>query len=495
MAARDFHNLTRREYSKAKCKTATDNSEQPALNRMMMRHTRILIVMAAVSTTPAWGQSDPRHLIPATPPVFSGGHAACDSPASQRLTLPDLIDLALCRNPSTAASWAAVRAAAANVGVNRSSQLPDINASFGPQFSSNTPLHRNLGGTSSNANATATLAIDYLLFDFGGRAAQIDSAQASQRAALAGFADTSQIVALTTINAYNALHAGLASEAASAANVRFLQTSLDNARARQRAGVTTPADALQAQTAYEQAEFILVQARGRTQIARGQLAVAVGLLPQTPLDVEPPPPLASVDLLGRDVGALIDEAMRLRPDLAAAAAQTAAAEANLRSARAATRPSLSASLSSSTRVADQTADGISNVVGISVTVPLFSGFRRTYQIAGAQAALDQSRAQAAVAGQAAALSVWTNYSNLDTQMKSLASARALITSAQASADLVQGRFRAGVGIVNDVLNAAAALATARQQLVTTEFGVRDAQAGLARAIGSLGEASETRKTP
>ena len=61
-------------------------------------------------------------------------------------------------------------------------------------------------------------------------------------------------------------------------------------------------------------------------------------------------------------------------------------------------------------------------------------------------------------------------------------------SATLSADLAQGRYKAGVGTFADLLNAQGALANARQQLVQNEFNVRTANAQLARAVGGIGEA-------
>jgi outer membrane protein TolC len=237
-----------------------------------------------------------------------------------------------------------------------------------------------------------------------------------------------------------------------------------------------------------------VQAQGNTQVARGQLAVAVGLLPQTPLQLAPTPPLASVDMLGRNIDSLLDEAQRLRPDIAAARAQSAVAEANVRSAQALSKPSITTGASTGASYADTQRDSVTTAVGISLTVPLFTGYRFAYQVTAARAALDQANAQTKVTEQSAALDVWNNRSALETQLKSLASARALIRSAQASADLAQGRFKAGVGTITDTLNAASALATARQQLVAAEYGVRDAQAGLAKSIGALGETVDSMRT-
>jgi outer membrane protein len=73
-------------------------------------------------------------------------------------------------------------------------------------------------------------------------------------------------------------------------------------------------------------------------------------------------------------------------------------------------------------------------------------------------------------------------------LSSLSTARVLVQSATLSADLAQGRYKAGVGTFADLLNSQSALASARQQLVQAEYNVRTNNAQLARAIGSIGEA-------
>ena len=77
-------------------------------------------LVALLLATPALGANvaprthdDPRGTIPVTAPPVSAGQAACGELPRRPLTLADIVDLALCRNPQTAASWARVRAAAA----------------------------------------------------------------------------------------------------------------------------------------------------------------------------------------------------------------------------------------------------------------------------------------------------------------------------------------------------------------------------------------------
>jgi outer membrane protein TolC len=423
---------------------------------------------------------------------------------ARALALPDLVDIALCRNPATSASWAGVRAAAAQIGIAKSAQLPSANFSVGPTLSSSKSFqdtgfidsNGNLVGGSSvltQVNSSARLAVNYLIFDGGARRANIDAASAQQRAALASYADTAQSVVLNVITAYNSLAANRAVEAANLANLAFARQSRDLASGRKRAGVATGADQLQAETAFAQAELTLIQTRGAIATAAAQLAVATGLPPTAKLDLAPTAPLASGDRLKLGADALIADAERLRPDIVAAKANVDAAAANVRSAQSAGRPSLSATAANTLSAFDTSIDRNVASAGVSLSVPLFSGWNTRYNIAASRARLEQQTALAEQTRQQAGLDVYSTYVALDNALSSLTTARVLVQSATLSADLAQGRYKAGVGTFADLLNAQSALASARQQLVQSEFNVRTTNAQLARAVGSIGEAvDETR---
>ena len=466
------------------------------------------VLLAVMS--PVQASDDPRLLLPSTAPGLTAQSASCDAAPARQLTLTDLVDLALCGNPATAIAWASVRSAAANTGIARAADLPNVTVNIGPtisrtdQFSRQTFTTGVVGGGvtgggipgqtfSSSLNSTdivssANLALSYLLFDFGGRSARIDSARASQRAALASFADTAQTVALNTVTAYNNLQGYRASVIASNASVLFAQQSLNNAAARERAGVATPADRLQADTSLAQAQLTLQQAEGSARTAAGILAVTVGLPPTTVLDLAPVPPLASADRLSHDVQTLITEAERLRPDLASRRASLDAAQASARAARSDARPSVDLNASEGVNYANSINDRNSASIGLSLVIPLFNGYDRAYRRAAAQAEVERNVALVEQTRQQAGLDVFTYATALDTQIRVLATARVLINSASASANIAQGRFAAGVGTFTDLLNAQSALANARQQLVSADFGVRNAQAQLARSVGSIGAA-------
>ncbi len=468
----------------------------------MTRVRSILFALLLSAATPVVAApfGDPFGLIPAARPPLSPLQASCGAVPARPLTLPDLVDIALCNNPQTAVSWAAVRSAAAGVGIARSASLPSVSATIGPVLSRSDDLgsgrtfvdsNGNVVGTGSSStevDTSARLALSYLLFDFGGRAASIAAAQAQQRAAIAQYADAAQGVALTTVNAYHALLGNRASVTAAEATLVFAAQSRNLAAARKNAGVATGADRLQAETSLAQAQLTLDQARGNVATSAVQLAVAIGVPPGQAIDLAAPPPLPSARLLKDGADALVAQAERLRPDIAAARANAAAAEANVRSARSAGLPSVSVTANNNLSAVDTRFNTNSASVGVSLSVPIFQGFYHRYATAQARAQADLQAASAEQVRQQAGLAVYSNAIAFDTALKSLTSARALIASAQASADLAQGRYRAGVGTFTDLLNAQSALANARQQLVQAEFNVRSANAQLARAIGGIGEA-------
>ena len=61
-------------------------------------------------------------------------------------------------------------------------------------------------------------------------------------------------------------------------------------------------------------------------------------------------------------------------------------------------------------------------------------------------------------------------------------------SADEAAALAQGRYRAGLANITELLDAQASLAGAREQLVSAELAVRSSELQLARAIGQIGDA-------
>ncbi len=433
---------------------------------------------------------DPFATLDRTPPTRATawrGHGAdpCArlAPRVRAWTLADVVDRALCENPQTRETWAAARAQAARLGVGESAYLPTLG------FSANASRSRisSSGGFQIPAQdrISPALSLSYLLFDFGGRSAAVENARESLYAADWTHNATLQAVLLSAVQGYYRLFAARAAVGAARATLRASREALEAARVRHRVGAATLADELQARTAAAQAGLALRQAEGTERIAAGTLANALGLAADVPLRLAPPPAAAPAVQDRRRVRALIRQAELARPDLAAAEARVRAAAAAVRQARAAGLPTLSLTGNAGYTYSDVLNDTRDWSIGLSLNIPLFTGFSTTYQVRAADADLENQRAQLAQLRNQVALDVWTAYQNLETARDTLASSRALLASARESAAVALGRYRAGAGTIVDLLNAQASLADARRQWIQARYDWYIGRATLARALGRL----------
>src|SRR5207245_1682620 len=130
-----------------------------------------------------------------------------------------------------------------------------------------------------------SLALNWLLFDIGGRSGAIDEAKAGLIAANLAQNAAIQDTILHVEQAYYTYQSDKELLVAARASTAEAERAFDSANARRKEGVATIADVLQAQTAWSQAKLALQQAQAQEAIARGTLANALGLAPSVPLQI------------------------------------------------------------------------------------------------------------------------------------------------------------------------------------------------------------------
>lgn len=400
------------------------------------------------------------------------------------LTLADVVDLTLCNNPQTRSLWASARAQAANVGVGMSAYLPTLSA----QASASRNTSNASGNTTSYNSRSASLTAGYLLFDFGGRAATLENAKQLLLAANATRDATLQLNYLAAVQSYYALLSARASVDALKVAEASAKESFAAAEARYLAGTVTPADKLQAQTALSQARLNLITAQGNERAAQGTLANIMGFDASQSYSLSPLPELMPDALVEQDIGKLIEQARQQRPDLQAAEAQIKAAEAQLTATRATGLPTVSLNALASTQNSISGAPNThSSSIGVTLSVPLFTGYRNTYQNRAAEQQIEGKVAARDLLANQVALDVWKAYQTLLTNSQALSTANDLVASAELSAQMTLGRYKAGVANMSilDVLNVQSTLASARQQRVAALYNFKSSRLALAQAIGQL----------
>jgi outer membrane protein len=423
-----------------------------------------------------------------TPGLIDPYEQRCSLPASD-LTISAAVDLALCRNPTTRSAWAAAHQQAAALGASESAWLPDISVTGGESRA----LGRHVDTTGAidstpQDTADAAISLSWTLYDFGARGGRIHSARHLLDAAAAAASNVSQQTIFSVVQAYYGVVAADQLSGAAQTTQTTASGSLDAARVLRDGGVATLADVLQAETAYDQAVLSRVQAERAARSARGGLAAELGLSADQPLKLTAQAVPAQVPELSGRLAELMAEAARQRPDLVAAQAQLDAAVSDITVARAAGRPSVSLSAGrnwiNTTGVAVQSY----GVVGLSVTIPIFTGFNVGYGVRQAQAELQIREANLEQIRLNVSLDVWNAYYALVSANQQLIETAKLTQAAASNQDVALGRYQSGVGTILDLLTAQTANANARQFRIEAELGWQVARAQLALALGRLSSA-------
>ena len=402
------------------------------------------------------------------------------------LSLSRILDLALRNNPVTRTSWLQARSAAADLGSRRSEYFPalELDGSVTRQ------KQAALGGASIFLRTTygPSATLTWLLLDFGGRGADVEEARRVLFAADYSHNAAIQDVALQVEQAYYQYLDAKALKIAAEASLKAARESLSAAQERHRAGVATIADELQARTAFSQAELALESVEGQIQTIRGSLATAMGVSANVPVEAGELPSEVNVEVTGETVDELIARAEAERPDLAAARLTAMAAASHVRSVRAQGLPTLSASgtLNRTYFYNSPTVPYADVYAGtILLRIPVFTGWRNTYDTLKAREDAEVARSQAETLTDQVVLQVWTSYYNLKTAAQQVKTARDLFASAQQSEEVALGRYKAGVGSILDLLTAQTAFANARAQEVQARANWFLAMAQLAHDTGAL----------
>jgi outer membrane protein len=406
-------------------------------------------------------------------------------------SLPELIDLAEAHNPSTRVSWERARAQAASLGVARSELYPTLAAAALSQTARQEAFFGSRFYGQVVQDFQVELDINYTVFDFGVRSGRINAAKAQVLAANFAFNDTHRQVIYQVQQAYYRLLSSMGQEDSARASLSNAQAVRQAAEDRLAHGLATLPDVLEARSATAQAEYDLQAIVGAEEIARGDLATAVGTSATTGIRVEPLDQMPTPESIGGTVDQAINRALGQRPDLMQQVARIRSATARVKEARAAYYPALSLNVSPSVPSLygmqspfpwAHTADLVGSV-RFNLTWTIFDGGARKDRVAEAQAEVHAAEAQSNVKRNEIADEVWAAYSNLNTAFRQRQAAIALLESASQSYNAALESYNSGVRNLLDVTAAQRTLAQARSADVVARTQVLTAFAELAFRTG------------
>jgi outer membrane protein len=479
--------------------------KRPARQRLL-RTT--LLAMAIGSLLPAQAQpAEPRlrlsgtlAQVPATKPApgpsehwtqgadrWQPGNTACadlTAPRWDRLTLGDALARTLCQSPALRQALADVAEQSAGVTLSEVARNPRWTASAG--YSS----ARNFNSSgSSGRTLDASLGLSWVLFDFGQRSASLQAARQTLAAAMAGQTNAQLDAVRELLRLYGeAVVAAAALEASREAESSASQTAAA-AQARYQAQVGNQIDRLQAQTAQAQATLERVRAQSGWENARGLLALALGADIAQPLRLADWESWALPERDGPDLDALRREARANHPRLRASQAQIDGLRARLDAVQAEGKGSvtLSASGGSSRNWGAAGTGSIPTAnAAVVASIPLFNGRETDAQARQVLAQIGAREAERESTQREVDSQLWQAHQAWLTSQQSLQASERLQVSADSAFRVAQGRYRAGVGSMLELLSAQAALADARRQRVSAQVEQLTAQTQLSLATGRIG---------
>lgn len=406
--------------------------------------------------------------------------AACD--LDHPLTLSELIDIALENNPSTKKSWWYANRAAAALGAAKSTYYPqaaiEANAKNGRDYKFIN------GPDTSYTIAGADLVLSMLLYDFGERSANVDSAKMALLSANWQTDWNMQKVIVKVLeNAYSTLHAQEVLQAALSSR-EDAEKVLNLAKELNRTGLSPISDVYTAQATLSQMKMDVSLEKALLDIQRGRLATTLGLSATTSIE------LAALDIVQSEQLQQTEELMALatqqRADLMAKQAQLCEAFFNKQRACAAYGPKVTLfGRGGYNHYFHDKSDGAQYQIFLNLEIPLFNGFETVYRNRMAYADMQLSSEELADLQLEIFLEVLTYNRSLEAALEMLPDAEENLKNSQKAYDGVLERYKAGTERITEVSNAQRQLAAARIRYSDVKTRWHVSLANLAYATGTL----------
>jgi outer membrane protein TolC len=417
--------------------------------------------------------------------------------------LAELIDLAEAHNPATRVDWERARAQAGALGVTRSELFPTLASAAVSQTARQQAFLGNRFYGQEIQDFQVEMNLNYTVFDFGARSGRINEAKAQLLAVNFAFNDTHRQVVYQVQQSYYRLLNSMGQEDAARASLSNAQAVQQAAEERLADGLATLPDVLEARSATAQAEYDLQAIIGAEQIARGDLATAVGAYATTVIRVQPLEQIPTAEAIDDAVDQAINRAFGQRPDLIQQVAEIRSAEAGVKQAKAAYYPALSltaiAAVPSLSGLQSpypwaHTTDLVGEL-SFNLQWTVFDGGARKSRMAAAGAGVRAAEAEANVKRNQIADEVWTAYSNLTTAFRQRQSAVALLQASNQSYNAALESYSNGVRNLLDVTAAQRTLAQARSADVSARTQVLTSLADLAFTTGDSIRTNNARPRP
>ena len=429
-------------------------------------------------------------------------------------SLPELIEIAQSSNPVTRNAWNEARNAALAAGIAESTFAPLVSAGIVEGYqrfhNETSALGISVPNDFTVNGNVSVLSIQWLLFDFGERAALVEAAK--QGSVISGIAFTAahqQVIYNVSLAFYAnaAARARLSSTEKSLKDAEEVQAAAEDRYKRQ---IGTTVEVAQTRQATAEARLARVQANGSAQNAYLALISAIGISPMTKLEIADISHRKLSSSMTAPIERFVSTALARRPDVLSGYAAQQVSLANLRAAQAEFLPKIffagnGARLSGSLNISaipgigqqlpivnippnqtgvSQTQDSATVLLG--ATVPLYDGGSRAALLEQARDNVDKAGTTLTQVRNEAVRQIVVARNTLNTSLSAYSAATELTAAAQTTFDGALAAYRNGVGSISDVTTAERQLLAAKDAATDAYSTALIAAASLALAAGSLG---------
>ncbi len=424
---------------------------------------------------------------------------------SQPLTLEESITLALQNSPQIKAAQEAIKLAEGQMVEAKGAMLPQISANgsylyfgelpttildfgdmpspFGPVAGPDAPptesgpIEIEMG---ARHNWKGEVAVQQPLFTFGKLWNRYKQTIASQQAAVAGLNSVQQQLELQVHEAFYGVLLAQEYLKVSRQAVELVEAQVKVAQQLRDVEIATDFEVLRAQVQLASVQSQQVRVENTLQLAQNRFKMILGLDMNTAVNVE-----GSLDYQPQefDLAALIDTALKHRPDLAQLTWQEKAGEKLVRIAKAGYLPNISIAGNYSLNDTDQQPRYSTWNVAVVANIPIFNGFATRGKVHQAEAGLRQIQYGHEQLRDAIEMEVRTAYLQLRGTAALVEVQRRSVEQAEEGLRLAQLRYENGMLTSVELIDSQLALTQARVNRLQAQHDYVVGLARLQKAIG------------
>lgn len=409
--------------------------------------------------------------------------AATARSGEQVLTLEQVVNIALERNPTLEASRQAVAQARARLTQSKSRWWPQLRgtSAYSRNYAESQRQAVVEGATSNTYNNyNAGLSLSQKIYDFGQTGGLVE--QSRQQLSSSRFDHTTNIseVVLQVKNAFYQVLKNQGLVKVAQQTLLSQQKHLEQAQAFYKGGLRPKIDVTRAEVDVANARLSLIRTQYDERDSKVALERILGgppvrgpyrLAPEKEQPLRPP-----------ELAPLVIQAMEHRPEVASLKALIKAAQGRLEAAQGNYWPSFDASGSYNYQNTEFPLDNNWSA-GVGLTWAIFSGFLTQGQVNEARALILQQKASLSDLELQIAQEVNTAFLALNQSAERISTSRTALVNAQENMRLAAGRYRTGVGNAIEYTDAQLSLTEAQNNLVQATYDYFQAWARLERSLG------------